>query len=441
MASASFPPHPLRARGSDRLVAMQILDTLNVVPVWVEENHLVQSAAILMEGHGLGAIAVLDRDGKPIGLLRRETAYRQRSGARVGEAMEPLDEVLDAGATLREAADLLVRTDRQYAPMVKDARFRGMVTAMHLLDGLRRSWDAMTDLPWSDELRRWGAEMLDGGHEIAVIFVDLDGFGQFNKRFGHVVGDRVLRRVADFLRERIDPALDVLVRYGGDEFAVATLRLHDEAEALAAELQAASREARLTESGEPIGFSVGVYGGNRGVARDDTHVQATLDDLINLASRRSMAAKPDVPAPALAVIALPEPEVFAPSPRETPEAQVPKPVVELPKVVEVQVEDDPESLVHVVLRIGSGVSVGVGLRMGRPVPEAVASAAARALERADPERRFRVDGVVLADDRATVLGTLVTGELTIPVKASTPAGTTDPRAVAEATVRAFLSGP
>ena len=427
------------ARG---FVAMQILDSLDVVPVWVEKQHLVQSAIFLMEGHGLGAIAVLE-DGRPIGLLRRETGYRQPLDTIVGAAMEPLSEVLDASASLREAADLLVRTDRQYAPVVKEARFQGMITAMHLLDGLRRSWDAMTDLPWSDELRRWGAEMLDGGHEIAVIFVDLDRFGGFNKRFGHVVGDRVLRRVADLLRDQTDPRRDILVRYGGDEFAIGTLRPHDEAEALAAELQAASREARLTEGGEPISFSVGIYGGNRGTRRDESHVQATLDDLINLASRRSIAAKPDGPTTTFAAVALPEPELFDAARAErgdegsavfgiAPAAPGPA-----PQVIEVQVEDDPESLVHVVLRTNEGVSVGVGLRMGRPVPDAVASATARALERVTPDRKIRVDGVVLAEDRATVLGTVTEGEHSIPVTASTEGPTDDPHAIAEATVRAF----
>ncbi len=428
---------------------MQILDTLDVVPVWVDAEHLVLSATILMEGHGLGAIAVLDRNGRPTGLLRREVAHRQPVGAKVGEAMEPLSEVLDAGASLREAADLLVRTDRQYAPMVKEDRFRGMITAMHLLDGLRRSWDSMTDLPWSDELRRWGAERLSQGREIAVVFVDLDAFGLFNKRFGHVVGDRVLRRVADFLRERLDAERDILVRYGGDEFAIATLRPHDEAEAFGAELQAASREARLTESGEPILFSIGVYGGNRAIPRDEAHVQATLDDLINLASRRSVAAKPGGAPPAYAVVSLPEPEAFdrsalpdapepIPAPQEGSAVASPTRAGLAFEVVEVQVEDDPESLVHVVLRSEAGVSVGVGLRMGRPVPDAVAAATARALERANPGEPLRVEEVVLADGKATVVGIAGEGATGRGVRGA--AEGSDPRAVAEATVRAFLVG-
>jgi diguanylate cyclase (GGDEF)-like protein len=57
------------------------------------------------------------------------------------------------------------------------------------------------------------------GSVFALAFVDLDGFKSINDRYGHQVGDAVLKRVADRLaanaRER-----DVVARLGGDEFVV-----------------------------------------------------------------------------------------------------------------------------------------------------------------------------------------------------------------------------
>ena len=49
--------------------------------------------------------------------------------------------------------------------------------------------------------------------------IDVDGFKSFNDRFGHVAGDRVLSAVAHVLLKQFRPR-DLLVRYGGDEFAV-----------------------------------------------------------------------------------------------------------------------------------------------------------------------------------------------------------------------------
>lgn len=54
---------------------------------------------------------------------------------------------------------------------------------------------------------------------IAMIMIDVDNFKTFNDRFGHVAGDRALSAVASILKRQFRPR-DLLVRYGGDEFAV-----------------------------------------------------------------------------------------------------------------------------------------------------------------------------------------------------------------------------
>ena len=54
---------------------------------------------------------------------------------------------------------------------------------------------------------------------MSYAMIDLDGFKLINDNFGHPAGDRLLRSLALFLRQRLRRS-DVLARYGGDELAV-----------------------------------------------------------------------------------------------------------------------------------------------------------------------------------------------------------------------------
>jgi diguanylate cyclase (GGDEF)-like protein/putative nucleotidyltransferase with HDIG domain len=57
------------------------------------------------------------------------------------------------------------------------------------------------------------------GATLAVVVCDLDGFKTVNDRFGHLVGNKVLRLIANGLREHCGPT-DYVARMGGDEFVL-----------------------------------------------------------------------------------------------------------------------------------------------------------------------------------------------------------------------------
>jgi diguanylate cyclase (GGDEF)-like protein len=61
-----------------------------------------------------------------------------------------------------------------------------------------------------------------------VIYADLDGFKEVNDRFGHAIGDEVLRQAAARLAAQFRSG-DVVARLGGDEFAIVAPELDSRA--------------------------------------------------------------------------------------------------------------------------------------------------------------------------------------------------------------------
>jgi diguanylate cyclase (GGDEF)-like protein len=87
----------------------------------------------------------------------------------------------------------------------------------------RATHDELTGLPNREELhQRLEAALVDGyRHDriVGVLFLDLDGFKAVNDRFGHGVGDDLLKAFGERLRDVVR-ANDVVARFGGDEFVV-----------------------------------------------------------------------------------------------------------------------------------------------------------------------------------------------------------------------------
>ncbi|NUU00276.1 sensor domain-containing diguanylate cyclase [Herbaspirillum robiniae] len=53
---------------------------------------------------------------------------------------------------------------------------------------------------------------------LSLFMIDIDFFKQYNDHYGHVAGDRVLKRVAETLKGQLKSPTDVFARYGGEEF-------------------------------------------------------------------------------------------------------------------------------------------------------------------------------------------------------------------------------
>jgi diguanylate cyclase (GGDEF)-like protein len=96
------------------------------------------------------------------------------------------------------------------------------------------------------------------GRPIALLFADLDDFKLINDSFGHAIGDRLLRAIAERLLACV-PAADLVARLGGDEFAVLLEHRAAEAEPIGTRILAALRDPfHLDGHTLGVGASIGL---------------------------------------------------------------------------------------------------------------------------------------------------------------------------------------
>lgn len=154
--------------------------------------------------------------------------------------------------------------------------------------------DPLTELPnrtlfW-DRLEHALARSRRTDEEIAVFFIDVDGFKRINDEYGHAVGDDVLRQLAGRLRDTLRSA-DTLARLGGDEFGLLLEDLAGEDGALEAARRLTSQFDRPVRAGgqeAPLHLSCGIAlaGGS-----SDGQPGVSADDLVHRADRAMYAAK------------------------------------------------------------------------------------------------------------------------------------------------------
>ena len=86
----------------------------------------------------------------------------------------------------------------------------------------RASYDFLSQLYNRNTFIRNLSSEMDrrGTKRVAVAFIDVDDFKFINDRYGHSIGDEVIRFVADTIRKKVDDRGGFAGRFGGDEFVL-----------------------------------------------------------------------------------------------------------------------------------------------------------------------------------------------------------------------------
>ena len=193
------------------------------------------------------------RAKQPVGLMSRKTLIeyfarpftRELFGRKViSEFMEADPFIVEADTDLDDLSRRIVEAGMQHMYdgfiITQHGEYLGMGTGHNLMQILTERkqahlyhlahYDALTGLPnrllFEDRLTQALAQNRRTGKLVALMFLDLDRFKVINDTFGHVVGDLLLKAVADRLSQSVR-ASDTVARMGGDEFTLIFSGLHD----------------------------------------------------------------------------------------------------------------------------------------------------------------------------------------------------------------------
>jgi diguanylate cyclase (GGDEF)-like protein len=105
----------------------------------------------------------------------------------------------------------------QAAIAIVNARAYTLLAEQAVTDGLTGLFNHRH---FDEHLRQEVATARRYGQELSLVMIDVDDFKAFNDRFGHPQGDRALVELAEIFRDCTRTDVDLLARYGGDEFTV-----------------------------------------------------------------------------------------------------------------------------------------------------------------------------------------------------------------------------
>jgi two-component system cell cycle response regulator len=91
---------------------------------------------------------------------------------------------------------------------------------------------------------------------LSLLMFDLDHFKRYNDLYGHLEGDKVLRKVGEIVRNSIRSNVDSGYRYGGDEFATLLIGASlDQSLAIAERIRSSIEQARFQDITVSIGLA------------------------------------------------------------------------------------------------------------------------------------------------------------------------------------------
>ena len=196
-----------------------------------------REAIDIMESHGVGSVIVVEKfTRKPINIITHKDVISAIYHSMLENTIEELLRLLEKKELITitkdepviEAIRIFEEKGIEHLPVIDDDGILiGIITGSDILRGLPRFAliDPLTGLENRRIIEYLSRKLKKlNTRDMYVLFIDVDNFKQINDSYGHIVGDKVLKSLAEKVLSSVR-TYDNVIRYGGEEIVVILYRV------------------------------------------------------------------------------------------------------------------------------------------------------------------------------------------------------------------------
>ncbi|MBC7076069.1 MAG: GGDEF domain-containing protein, partial [Syntrophomonadaceae bacterium] len=150
------------------------------------------------------------------GILNSRNLIKAHPNRLAIDALSTQFEYVSPGVSLWAAKEKLEKNNCEILLVKDEGGLKGFITEDILNTELAKYFDPLTNLYRSEYIYHQGIKLISKGEEISIVFIDINNFGQINKKYGHIQGNLILKELGNLLKSNI-PEGSFLCRFGGDE--------------------------------------------------------------------------------------------------------------------------------------------------------------------------------------------------------------------------------
>ncbi|HXU92805.1 MAG TPA: GGDEF domain-containing protein [Gallionella sp.] len=219
---------------------------LREVPSVHESTSCLKVLGLFHEERTLYALPVVNDKDRPVGIIMRQDltesfskqyAKELKGKKPISMLMDNKPVIIDRSTGIQDVARIILDAGMEHMVsgfiITREKRYQGMANGYDLLNEMTRMkqkhlfdlahFDQLTGLPnrtlLVDRLNQAISAASRASRKISLLFIDLDGFKPVNDTYGHHIGDKLLKEVAERLSSCLREG-DTAARLGGDEFVV-----------------------------------------------------------------------------------------------------------------------------------------------------------------------------------------------------------------------------